>query len=51
MAAYWRSLSLVGRIRLIRYVLPLVLIPIILIYQLQVAFRLEEAYGHFFHWS
>ncbi len=51
MKTYWQSLSLVERIKLMRYVLPLVLIPVVLIYQLLIAIRLEEAYGHPVHYA
>ncbi len=47
----WRALPLIRRIRLLRYTLPLILIPIVIVYQLQVAFRLEEAYGHPIHYA
>ncbi len=43
--------TLVEKIRLVRYILPVILVPIVVIYQLQVAFRLEQAYGHLVHYA
>ncbi len=51
MKTYWQQLTLVDRIRTLRYIMPLVLIPIVVIYQLQIAVRLEAAYGHTVHYA
>jgi PAS domain S-box-containing protein len=48
---YWLNLNLVRRIRLIRYIIPIVLIPIVIVYQLQVAVQLEEQFGHPIHYA
>lgn len=51
MLKFWRSLSLIDRIRWLRYILPAVLIPIVVVYQLQIAFRLEREFGHLVHYT
>ena len=48
---FWRSLSLIERIRWVRYLLPLALVPFVVVYQFQIAFRLEEQYGHPVHYA
>ncbi|MFQ5645280.1 MAG: histidine kinase, partial [Thiogranum sp.] len=47
----WQELSLIERIRWLRYVLPPVLVFVVVIYQLGVARALERNYGHFVHYS
>ncbi len=47
----WQQLSLIDRIRWLRYVLPPLLIVIVVIYQLGVAQALERNYGHAVHYG
>jgi PAS domain S-box-containing protein len=47
----WHHLSLLERIRRLRYVLPPVLVVLVVWYQLGVARFLADAYGHIVHYS
>jgi PAS domain S-box-containing protein len=47
----WQQLSLIDRIRWLRYGLPPLLILVVIIYQLGVAQALERNYGHVVHYS
>jgi PAS domain S-box-containing protein len=48
---FWNALPLLDRIRWLRYIIPLLLVPIVVVYQLVVAIRLEELYGHPIHYA
>lgn len=47
----WQQLSLLERIRRLRYVLPPVLVLVVVLYQLGVAQTVERRYGHLVHYS
>lgn len=47
----WQKLSLIDRIRRLRFVLPPVLVFVVVIYQLGVAQALERLYGHAVHYG
>jgi PAS domain S-box-containing protein len=47
----WQNLSLLERIRRLRYILPPMLVLLVVLYQLGVARYLEQAYGHTIHYS
>ncbi len=47
----WHRLSLIERIRLLRYLLPPVLALVVILYQLGVAQALQRNYGHTVHYS
>ena len=47
----WRQLSLIERVRWLRYALPPILIFIVVVYQLGLTQALERNYGHFVHYS
>lgn len=47
----WRQLSLIERVRRLRYVIPLVLVVVVVIYQLGIAQWLERNYGHVLHYG
>lgn len=47
----WQHLNLVERIRWLRYVLPPALVVIVIFYQLGVAQRLSQQYGHTVHYA
>lgn len=48
---YWQETPLVERIRWLRYVLPPALVLVVVVYQLGVAQRLEQSYGHIVHYG
>ncbi|MFQ5401305.1 MAG: histidine kinase [Anaerolineae bacterium] len=47
----WQKLSLIERVHWLRYVLPPLLAVVVVLYQLQVARRLAENYGHPIHYA
>lgn len=47
----WQQLSLLERIRRLRYIVPPLLVLLVIWYQLGVARFLEEAYGHIVHYG
>lgn len=48
---FWSKLTLVERIRRLKVVIPLALVPVVVIYQLVIAIRLEAMYGHPLHYT